>query len=74
MMHNPHEIVCRVEKCWTFESNTGKMIYYVYSSMSLIDELTFNHEHYVVEEIPNVSRGLVNCEHHSFVLFMSEFS
>jgi hypothetical protein len=74
MMHNSHEIVSRVRKCWTFESNASKMIHYIDSSMSLVDELTLNHEHHVVKQIPDVSRGLVNGEDHSFVLFMSEFS
>ena len=73
MMHNPHEIVSRVRKRWTFESNARKMIHYIDSSMSLVDKLTLDHEHHIIKQIPDVSRGLVNREDHSFILFMSEF-
>jgi len=49
------------------------MVHHINPSVALVDELSFNHEHDIVEEAPNIRGRLVDCENDSFVFLISEF-
>ena len=49
------------------------MIHHIKPSVALVDELTFNHEHDIVEEAPKIRGRLVDCKNYSFIFLICEF-
>jgi len=70
LMHNRHEIICRIVKLGTFQTKTLIEIIDCLICSSVVDEASLDHQNEVVEKSKDIWVWLMNGHYDCFVLFM----
>lgn len=68
LMHNRHEVVCRVIELGTFETESKIEIIGCLLCCSMVDESALDHQNEMVEKSIDIWVRLMNGHYHSFVL------